>query len=487
MLNEFVIMAGLVLAGWAFLSAFGLRGWVVIPLSMMTGICVLVTVGGVFVLTGLPTNALFTWAAACALPWALWCYQNAQNKAVTPNGFHLIATLAIIAVVIALLRDINLVKYHIDTFRYVMPAMLYSSDNLEFMNMNLITKRLLGFPLMLTPSHIYGEHYVVSMVPLYALSGIAIVAGIFLQGTRGVLDRPSRYILVALAIAALATNNRYIWNAFYLNSHLFFGLCIVILAGAGWLRSTAESAENRALLALQLLMLPPLILTRPEGPLFAALAIAPYVLSTATPWRERALVLATYGLATFSWQFYVSYAYVVRGANIPVSAYGPMILGGLALAAAPLLAWRGLQSLYRALLMAGEAVLIGALIVMAARDPDILIVTLDATYQNVILGEGSWGTSLAILAGIAVFVLVFCRDRALIYLRYPITTALPLFLLLAYFRDSPFRVGNGDSLNRMLIQIVPLLVLFIVAAAASGKWRRPFARKVIDPVSKSEL
>jgi hypothetical protein len=37
--------------------------------------------------------------------------------------------------------------------------------------------------------------------------------------------------------------------------------------------------------------------------------------------------------------------------------------------------------------------------------------------------------------------------------------------LLAYLRGSPFHEGPGDSANRMLMHIVPLLVLVVVLAA----------------------
>ncbi len=41
---------------------------------------------------------------------------------------------------------------------------------------------------------------------------------------------------------------------------------------------------------------------------------------------------------------------------------------------------------------------------------------------------------------------------------------------MGYFQDVAFPVGNRNSLNRMLIQIVPLAVLFVAAAAGSDKW-----------------
>ncbi|TVR86211.1 MAG: hypothetical protein EA416_15680, partial [Trueperaceae bacterium] len=41
---------------------------------------------------------------------------------------------------------------------------------------------------------------------------------------------------------------------------------------------------------------------------------------------------------------------------------------------------------------------------------------------------------------------------------------LPQAFVIAYLRDAAYRVGGGDSLNRMLIQVVPLMVVFVVVS-----------------------
>jgi hypothetical protein len=52
----------------------------------------------------------------------------------------------------------------------------------------------------------------------------------------------------------------------------------------------------------------------------------------------------------------------------------------------------------------------------------------------------------------------------------------PLAFLLAYFRGIAFRVGDGDSLNRIVIEFFPVAVLLIVAAVGEGRARWPRAR-----------
>ena len=59
------------------------------------------------------------------------------------------------------------------------------------------------------------------------------------------------------------------------------------------------------------------------------------------------------------------------------------------------------------------------------------------------------------------------EDLNLIPLMNLFVTMIPLLLLTAYARGSAFRVAHADSLNRMLIEVVPVAVLFVAAIALS--------------------
>ena len=61
----------------------------------------------------------------------------------------------------------------------------------------------------------------------------------------------------------------------------------------------------------------------------------------------------------------------------------------------------------------------------------------------------------------------------MIFLRFPVTSFVPVALLLVYFRGNPYRIGVGNLLNRMWVHIVPLAILFVVAAASSRRWGYP--------------
>lgn len=481
MLSEFIVVAGLWAAGWLLVDLAGLQGSGRKPFSLLAGVAFYLIVGELIVLLGLPTHALWTWIISILIPVVLWKSQPRRKAHPGESSLHawdFVKCLVLLFFVIAFVRILALEKYHIDTFEYMKNAFLFADNRLEFINLNHIEKRMFSFPIMLAAAHIYGQDYLTSLIPLLSLALLGVIAWFFREWSRtSEVDEPFRKLVLILSIALLVTNNRYVWNSFYLNGHLFVAICVTIIVAAGALLATQPERHQTFLVFIQVLMLPPLILTRPESFLFAALAILPFVLSESVPWRSRAAVLATYGITTTWWGCYIILAHAHFGKPWPVSGLGTLGIGVLALAALPLLRVEFLLRLRRPLLFATEGLLWLSLLALTIRQPEVLRTSLDATFQNIVLDEGSWGLSLVFLMLLTLLVLIFCRDRALTYLRFPVTTAIPLFFLLAYLREGAYRVGNGDSLNRMFIQIVPLAVLFLAMAALSRRWRRPFASR----------
>jgi hypothetical protein len=100
--------------------------------------------------------------------------------------------------------------------------------------------------------------------------------------------------------------------------------------------------------------------------------------------------------------------------------------------------------------------------------------------HNLVLGEGNWGYSLVILALFVLVCAVAVRGGEIIFLRFPVTCFVPIAFLLVYFRGFPYRIGVGDSLNRISTHIVPLAVLFVIAAASSLRWNSPDSDRRIE-------
>jgi hypothetical protein len=124
-------------------------------------------------------------------------------------------------------------------------------------------------------------------------------------------------------------------------------------------------------------------------------------------------------------------------------------------------------------LWTAEGLLWLALLAAAVREPRTLVASVWHTGRNLLAGEGMWGLSLILLGLMVLAALILFRTPHQVFLRFPLTTYLPLVLLLAYLRGGAYRSGESDSLNRMWMHVVPLAVLFVIVAAAHG--HRPAA------------
>jgi len=93
-------------------------------------------------------------------------------------------------------------------------------------------------------------------------------------------------------------------------------------------------------------------------------------------------------------------------------------------------------------------------------------------YENFIVGQGAWGLSIVFLTMITLLVLIFIKNSDnLTILRFSVTTFVPIMIISAYLRGGAYRIGPGDSFNRMFIQIVPIVILFIILSVALGEFR----------------
>lgn len=470
---EAAILAIVLLNGWAVLRACGLKGWGLLPLGFLAGTFLIVVLGAVLVVAGLPTRPSVILGLASLLALVLLAWRRANF---TGSGLAtLLLGLITLTGLVAILRANHLVSYHIDSFRYLTASGLLVEDAYSLASMNLLEKRLLAAPVMHSLAWLYGEQYVRSFSPLLMLALLGAIAWFARRGfqpaTGTFLEGRGAAVAIGMGILLLVTNNRVVWNSFYVNDHLFFAAAFVPACALGWLLARGRSDLVPGLVALSALGLAGLVVTRPEGFIAGAFALLPMLVQGSIPTWVRTTLLGAYGLSTSLWFGYV--AMVSRGfsGEIPLHTSGPLVVGIVALAGIGALRWLGTALERRSSLVTFELFLWLGLAVFTLRESAILMRSLEATYENVVAGEGAWGSSLVVLTLLVFFVILFNRDRSLAYLRFPVTAFVPTFFLIAYLQDSAYRVGHGDSLNRMLVQVVPLAVLYLLAALRSEQWQ----------------
>lgn len=470
---EWLVLLLILAAGWSLLVYTGLSGWGALPLGFIVGVALVVlTMTGVIV-AGLPTAP---WVLVLALAVVL---VGSLMGARTTGSLdkrrlrELVVGAGLLAVLTSAFRSVHLVTYHIDTFRYLVASLLLSGEVYEYAHVSTIEKRMVAAPAIHSLARLFEEDYLRAFGPVLMVAVLATVVWAAHTGSEQpgpVVERRIRRSTLALAVALIATNSRMLWNTFYVNDHLVFAALTLVAATSGWLLAERKVPGRTALLLAFTLSVGGLVVTRPEGFIVGGLLLLPLVTDEREPWYERAVPTAVFGVTLISW-----YAFTVasRGgwSEAPLAATGPLLVGVTVVAfAATLRATHDLLPSQPLLLNLAEGGLWLALAFFTLRDPQLLRTSAAATYHNVVGGEGGWGYSLMMLAFLAAAALVMNRRGALTPLRFPLTSLIPVLLLLIYLRESPYRVGHGDSLNRMLMQYIPLTVLYVVVSGlGSGR------------------
>lgn len=472
MIVEVATALAIFVGGCAFVLAAGLTGWAVPALGYLSGVALVIGIGFLQLLSPLPSHPALTLALTLALPTAWWIVQRRRGGGAAVPWWCMAIGVACIVGLVAVLRLANLVKFHWDSTRYLLVANLLADGTFSAgANSELLTKRLIGVALFHAPARLHGEEYLRAATPLLALATLATLVWFFQQGARRWCDSGQIALFAGLGVLLLATTNRFVFHAFYLNGHLLVGAFFLVVVACGWLWVVRAEVPASGLVALQVVALPAMVLTRPEAPLLAIIALLPVLLSRHVPVRSRTALLVALGTATVLWYGMAVVILTRHGEPIQASIYGLLAFGAGILVVPVLLRRPALTRRPLVVLGLAEVALWVALVGLSIRQPGLLRDSVRAELQNLVVGSGGWGLSLILLAGLGLIAVALVRTPGQTALRFPLTTFIPLAFVFAYLRDEAYRTGYYDSLNRMVIQVVPVLVLGIIVAMASGSWR----------------
>lgn len=471
MIVELIAVFAILGGGSALVRLLGLRGWGVPVVGFTVGLALYIAVGTVQAMTPLSSSPVWTMALTGALPILIWTVARLKGRDVSVAVLPALTVSAGVVAVVLAFRSFNLLNWSYDSFRYVASGLLLTGDHFDSASTGLVPKRLLSVPLIHAPADLDGEFYLRSITPLIALAVLGMIAWIAWTGLKRTVDRQTLWVAIAVGLLLVVSVNRFTFHAFYLNGHLLFALLLLALAGASWLLAVDAPVDTRVLHVVIALAIPALIVTRAEAAMVIGPALLPLLLDERISLRTRSLFLAVLGSSVFAWQAFVITAYLRDGLSVPLSAYGPILIGVAALGVIPLLRWKLLTTQHVRVLWIAEGALWAMLLVLFLRHSQLLIDSAKATAVNVGSGVGGWGVSLMVLAVLAVAAIAFLAVPGQARLRFAITTFLPLVFLFAYFRDKAYRIGDGDSLNRMWIEILPIVVLYLVIAVSAGRRR----------------
>lgn len=333
-------------------------------------------------------------------------------------------------------------------------------------------KRQVGLAMLHTLSDLTERDYLTSLSPMLGASAFAFFAWFLWARTAGLATR-RRWGWGALAVLFLLSTNRMLFHAFYLNVHIAVALLILVAVAGAWMAVVDRDPAWAPVAGVALAMT---VLFRPEAPLVAALLLVPLAASRVPMlvrwWSAAPLLAVTLPWYALLWRYapgggeisptapVFGNILIVVGACSLVLVGGTARFGGLARTADRFVLWA----------------LLGLLAVRALLDPAILGNTLWATAVNlgpdVTLrfspgGSGLWLLTWTAAVAIAALAVLVHRVPAGRLWTTPILGFGVLFLLMPYLRGSPWRIGSGDSGNRIVSHILFVIIAFAVLAALS--------------------
>ncbi|HEU5113625.1 MAG TPA: hypothetical protein VFU96_09915 [Acidimicrobiia bacterium] len=364
-------------------------------------------------------------------------------------------------------RQWHLTRLTPDSLRYLLASNdLVLTGGLREMNATDLVTRQIGLPALQSLSDVVGRGYLASIGPLFGVFGIGLFTWLALDVTRGGQSRRNRLILVGAAILFLASSNRLVYDSFYINTHIQMASYLLIAIAGIWL------AVSRGLSRWAIpsgLALAVTLVFRPEAPLVVAIVLVTVAASRADMSIRLATTLPTLAVGTV-WYGLGLWRYAAGGDEISPTA--PVFGSLLAIVVAVILCLAGgadrARSWARWLDVAGVAGLALLLAFYVATDPAVFGMSIEATARNLVR-DGFWLlTWVAALALLMVAMIVQAIPDARLW-TVPIIGFALLYWALPYVREGAWRVGAGDSGNRILAHYLAVTVIFLVLAAVHNR------------------
>lgn len=465
-------MTGLLSAGESYLRLAGTRRpFLVASLALPTGAALVALVGMLATLTRLPVRPA---VAVGGLAGSLLLVSTSRRVRSRRDWLLLGGLVATIWLLVLLITESQVAILTLDSFAYGKSAALFRDGTALHHTAGLLERRSMGLAYVHAIAiNVTGASFLPTLSPLLAICCLVFLgyASIRALSAGGPSNRATVTVGLLLILMVM-TSHRMAYAAFYMNSHMWVATCVAIVSGMALL--TVIERDRSGIGRWEVAVAPSLaalVLLRPEGALLGVLLIYPVVVWT---WANidrsaKSLLLIVLGATTLLWHAAILWP---RFENVPTSVIGMSVVG-LVILATPMLLRPDRTLPPRLTVPATWAVIVGATALMAIVESDTVVRSANATYQNVIRGEGLWGASLVLLIIGATLAWLLYKSPPTVVPMFPFLAYLPVALFLAIARGGAYRVGPGDSFNRMLIHLVPLLVLGIAASlSGSPRWAR---------------
>jgi hypothetical protein len=369
--------------------------------------------------------------------------------------------IAVTAAVVWLVWTVHLARLTPDSLRYLLgaadiqvpgaAAAIHPAD---------LMKRQFGLQALHALSAFTDRAYVAFVAPLFGVFGTMFFG--WLLWTRMAGTRAQRTLVLAATVVFVLGSNRFLYNFFYINGHMQTAVFMLIAIAGMWL-AVVDDEPSWGLPAG--LALGATLLLRPEAPIVAVLVLVPLAASRAG-WTMRVLMTVPSAVSLVFWYGMVLWEHALGSrASLSDPVTGNIVAVLVSIAAVFVAGTGRWPRLIDWGVRAVVPAFAGALAAYALIDPSTLVDSVAATATNLI-GYGLWIIAWPVTLLLLAVALLTHRVPESRLWTTPIMGFAFLFFLLPYIRESPWRVGSGDSGSRILTHMFLVVLAFVVIAFA---------------------
>lgn len=390
--------------------------------------------------------------------------------------------LLIIGIVVFIARGYYMYNWTVDSVFYMELGHIIGENALTNVDSYFVEKRLSSLALLLSLGKFSGG-FLYGLMPLLSLSFVVVFFYLLYASLKRCLSMSKAQSLGISIIGTglLMTTHWFIFNTFYINNHLLAALYLFLVFGLLWQCTHKTFSKNwkNSIFLLLLISIPMLIYSRTEMILILPAMISPFLLSNALEKSKRVLITLTIGVSILIRELFVLGLYIQDSQNIPLYLYLFIFIGLLLLvAAAGMTKLNHLKRIKHTAIVALFAILFIVAGAFLTFEEVSFVKSLKSIFQNLVYGEGLWGLSLFLII-IALPIMVYFAKN--MHQRRAVVFAMVVFFFisfdLAFLREGDYRPGPGDSFNRMVFHIFPLLIFyFMIALTHVYKTTKPISR-----------
>lgn len=471
MLTEAAYLSYLVFLGLTILPSSLVDGWIRPAFGLIVGCALAVCSGTLLLALNLldgPWHLLVTMGIAAAALRTLTHIHPATRH--TSDVRHGLVGLAASLAVTSAIRSLGTVSITFDSISYLAGARLIAQDSASIFFLEPLTfqKRMLAVQSLHAPM-VGREGGAFSLGPLLLLA-IAALSWWMIAQILSTYTRRIRVLLASAAAASIVLTSWILSISVYVNSHILVAALCLAISALFHPRVSIHLPSDSSRMWIAGLLVGALVLSRVEGAFLAALLLAPVAVSMRSDRMGSAIPWLWLGVTALVWNSLVLRAFLQTDTQIRLSVLGMFLLALVAISV-PVLTPRLPRSTRHRSLSALQVVLWGGVLLYAMIDTAAFTRTVRATLKN-LLWSGGWGPA-AVAIALLVLLGLWSSRHGHETLWFPVTAFVPLGILLGFLRGGPYRVGVGDSLNRMWTHIVPLAVVFGTVAVARRTEEQP--------------